>query len=163
VDDRGQIILLASLAVCVCLIVLAMYLISIEDAETVEKPWNGNEALENLLWAQEIGLEHVARATGNYSWDRRLDLEGDYKNSADRLIDGISRYMRAHGIAFTYAYNATLAAQYVAGNGEPALTNTGGVLIKKSGNGARVCGCAYNVSITDGSARYSVARIVTWG
>jgi hypothetical protein len=155
--------LLASLAVCVCLILLAMCLISVEESETVEKPWNGNEALENLLWAQEIGLEDIARATGNYSWDRRLDLVDAYKNGADRLMDGISRDMLSHGIAFTHAFNDTLASQYAAGTGESTLAETGGILLKKSGNWVRVFGCAHDVSITDRSARYSVARVVTWG
>jgi heme/copper-type cytochrome/quinol oxidase subunit 2 len=163
VDDRGQIMLLASLVVCICLILLAICLISVREAETAESLWQGDEALENLIWAQEIGLEHVARAIGNYSWDNREHLKEDFRNGADRLTDGIFRNLRARGIAFTYEYNATIAAQYAAGSVEPTLANLGGVLLRKSGNETRVCGCAYDAAITDGSARYSVTRIVTWG
>ncbi len=61
VDDRGQVIMLAALAVSVCLIALAMYLLSVENAETVENPRPGREALENVIWAQEIGLKRYRK------------------------------------------------------------------------------------------------------
>jgi hypothetical protein len=162
-DDRGQIILLATLAVCVCLIVLALYLISIEEAEAVEKPWPGREIMENAIWAQEKGLEQVARATGNNTWDRRLDLANDFKNGALRLIDSVSDNMLAHGIVFSYEYNDTLGSEYAAGNGETVSGNIRGILLKKNGNEARICGCAYDMSVTDGSAHYSLSRVVCWG
>jgi hypothetical protein len=162
-DDRGQILLLSALAVSVCLIMLAMYLTSIKDASTVEKPWAGQEALENVIWAEEKGLEHVARMAGNYTWDRRQDLENDFKKGADRLISGISRNMLARGIAISYEYNETLASEYAAGNSEATEDGCGGIIVKKIGNDARVCACAYDVSMTDGSARYTLSRVIYWG
>jgi hypothetical protein len=162
-DDRGQIILLSALAVCVCLIMLTFYLISMEKAEAVEKPWPGREVMENAIWAQEEGLRQVARVTGNDTWDRRFDLADDFKNNARQLIDSVSRNMLAHGIAYSCKYNETLASEYAAGNGETTSGNRGGVLLKKNGNRVRVCGCAYDVSVTDGSARYSLSRVVCWG
>jgi len=162
-DDRGQMILLATLAVCVCLIMLALYLISLEEAEAVEKPWPGREALENAVWAQDKGLEQIAGAAGNYSWDRRLDLANDFKNGAGRLINSVSSNMLAHSVAFSYEYNDTLASEFAAGNGETTSAASGGVLLKKNGNSTRVCGCAYDVSVTDGSAHYSLSRVVCWG
>jgi hypothetical protein len=162
-DDRGQIILLAALAVCVCLIMLAFYLISLEEAEAVEKPWPGREIMENAIWAQEKGLEQVARAMGNNTWERRLDLANDFKNGTRRLIDSASGNLLAHGIVYSYGYNDTLAMEYVAGNVETTSAAGGGILLKKNGNETRICGCAYDVSVTDGSARYSLSRIVCWG
>ena len=162
-DDRGQMILLSALAVCVCLLLLASFLTSIEEAATIEKPWSGRNAMENMLWAQDNGLEQVARATGNYTWDRRLDLANDFKNGARRLIDSVSRNTLAHGVAFSYVYNDILASEYAAGNGETTCGNIGGVLLKKNGNETRVCGCAYDVSVFDGSVCYTLARVVCWG
>jgi hypothetical protein len=162
-DDRGQIILLSALAVCVCLITLALYLISLEEAEAVEKPWPVKEALENAVWAQDEGLEQIARAAGNSTWDRSPDLVNDFKSDTEQLIGSVSRNLLAHGIAFSCEYNDTLASEYAAGNTETASGNIRGVLLKKIGNEARVCGCAYDVSVADGSARYSLSRVVCWG
>jgi hypothetical protein len=162
-DDRGQILLLAALAVCVCLLMLASFITSMDEAGTVDKPWPGNSVMENVLWAQDSGLEHIARATGNYSWGRHLELGDDYRNDVGRLTDAISRDMRAHGIAFIYEYNDSLASQVAAGKGDATLSDSGGVLLKKSGDEARVCGCAYDVSMMDGSAQYRSSRVVFWG
>jgi hypothetical protein len=162
-DDRGQIMLLASVVICICLILLAMYLVSIENAENPEKAWRGEEAMENIIWAQEIGFEDFARATGNYSWDRRQDLEADFKARTGPLIDGITRKMRGHGIAVSFAYNETFAAEMAAGNDEAEVSGAGGILVKKSGDDARVSGCAYDLSMTDGSAHYALSRAVYWG
>lgn len=162
-DDRGQIILLAALAVSVCLIVVAMHLISIQEAEAVKMPRLGQETLENTIWAQDIGLKDVAGFTGSYPGDRRTDLADDYKNGTDRLIKDISRDVCVHGTAFTFKYNDTLATEYVAGSEDVTMANIGGIIIKKSNNTARVCGCAYDVSMTDGSAQYRLSRVVCWG
>ncbi len=120
-DDRGQMLLLTALAVCVCLLALTSFITSIDEADTVEKPWPGQCVLENVLWAQDCGMEQIARATGNHPWDGRLDLGNDYRNAVDGLIDGISRDMRAHGIAFIYEYNDSLASQFIAGKGDATL------------------------------------------
>jgi hypothetical protein len=162
-DDRGQIILLAALAVCVCLIMLALYMISLEDAEAIEEPWPGREAMENAVWAQDKGLEQVARARGNNTWDLRIDLANDFKNGARRLIDSVYSNMLARGIAFSYEYNDTLATEYATENVETTSAAIGGVLLKKNGNDTRICGCAYDVSGMDGSAQYCISRVVCWG
>ncbi len=162
-DDRGQMLLLTALAVCVCLLVLTSFISSIDEAATVDKPWPGKCVLENVLWAQDCGMEQIARATGNYPWDRRLDLGNDYRNAVDGLIDGISRDMRTHGIAYTCEYNDSLGSQFDTGKGDATLTDSGGVILKKNGNETRVCGCAYDVSMTDGSAQYRSSRVVFWG
>jgi hypothetical protein len=87
----------------------------------------------------------------------------DFKNSARRLIDSVSRSLLAQGVAFSCEYNDTLATEYAAGNGESMLTGSGGILIRKKGNTARVCGYACDVSVTDGSAQYCISRVVCWG
>jgi hypothetical protein len=162
-DDRGQMLLLASLAVCLCLILLASFVTSIKEAAGVEKPWPGGKVVENVLWAEDSGLEDIASSTGNYSWDRRDDLREVFKNSTDRLIGCLARDLFAHGVAFYCEYNDSLAARFAAGKGDSSLTVCGGVIIKKSGNEARIGGCAYDVSMTDGSAQYRLSRVVFWG
>jgi hypothetical protein len=162
-DDRGQMILLAALAVSVCLILLAMYLISIENAEAMEGPWLGSGTLENVIWAQDEGLEHAAMRMGNCSWTQRQELVNNFKSSADPIIDSISFNMLKHGIAFSFWYNDTLADSYVAGDQEASSINIGGVIIRQKNNATRICGCAYDVSVADGSAQYSLSRVVTWG
>jgi hypothetical protein len=161
-DDRGQIILLAALAVSVCLITLAMYLISLDEMEAGETPWPGDEALENVIWAQDIGFKDIAALTGSYPWEQRQSLGNDFINGSDWLVRDITRDMLAHGIAYSCEYNNTLAEEYVVANLETPMTSAGGVLIKKSENMGLVCGCAYDVSMADGSARYRISRVVCW-
>jgi hypothetical protein len=162
-DDRGQMLLLTALAVCVCLLALTSFITSVDEAATAEKPWPGKCVLENVLWAQDCGMEQIARATGNYPLDQRLDLGNDYRNAVAGLIGGISRDMRLHGIAFACEFNDSLASQFAAGKGDPDLTVSGGVILKKKGNEARVYGCACDVSMTDGSAQYRSSRVFFWG
>jgi hypothetical protein len=162
-DDRGQMLLLTALAVCVCLIALTSFITSINEADAVDNPWQGKCVLENTLWAQDCGMEQLARATGNYPWDRRLDLGNDYRNAVDGFIDGISRDLRAHGIAFICEYNDSLASQFTAGKGDASLSESGGVILKKNGSEARVCGCAFDIDITDSAAQYRSSRVFFWG
>lgn len=162
-DDRGQMLLLTALAVCVCLLALTSFITSINEADTVDKPSPGHCVLENVLWAQDCGMEQIARATGNYPWVWRQELGNDYRNASDGLIEGISRDMRAHGIAYIYEHNDSLASQFVVAKGDATLTASDGVILKKRDNEGRVCGCAYDVSMTDGSAQYSSSRVVFWG
>jgi hypothetical protein len=162
VDDRGQIILLAALAVCVCLITLTMYLITIGDAMTMEETEPCNEIMENLIWAQEIGFRDTAGITGSYPWERRMDMVKDFEDRNDRLLSDIALDMLSQGMAYSIEYNDTLAAEYVAGSHDPALASAGAVLIKKSGSLAEACGCAYDVSMADGSAQYRLSRVARW-
>jgi len=162
-DDQGQMLLLAALAVCVALLLLASFLTSIRETDTVENTCSGSNAMENVLWAQDGGLEQIAGTAGNDSWDRRLDLEAAFKNSSRRLIDGIALAVLARGMAFSCEYNDTLASQYLEKKGDASLTDYGGTIIRKSGNEARICGCAYDVSMTDEKAQYRLSRVVLWG
>jgi hypothetical protein len=162
-DDRGQMLLLTALAVCVCLLALMSFITSINEADMVDKPCSGKCILENVLWAQDCGMEQIARATGNYPGDRRLEIGNDYRNAVDGLIDGISRDMRTHGIAYICEYNDSLGSQFATGKGDATLTDSGGVILKKNSNETRVCGCAYDVFMTDGSAQYRSSRVVFWG
>lgn len=161
-DDRGQIILLAALAVCVCLITLTMYLITIEDARIMEEPWSSTGIIENVIWAQDIGFRDTARITGSYPWDRRMEMVKDLESRNDPLLRDVAGYMLSHGMAYSVKYNDTLAAEYVASSRDPALTNVGAVLIKKSGSVAEACGCAYDLSLAEGSARYRLSRVTRW-
>lgn len=162
-DDRGQMLLLAALAVCVGLLFLASFLTSIRETDMVETPGSGGKVMENTLWAQDCGLEQIARAAGNDTWDRRLDLEAVFKNSSRRLMDGLARAMLARGMAFSCEYNDSLAAQYLEQKGDASLADCGGTIMKRSGNEARICGCAYDASMTDGLAQYRLSRVVHWG
>jgi hypothetical protein len=132
-DDRGQMLLLTALAVCVCLLEVTSFIMSIDESTIVDKPLRGKCVLENVLWAQDCGMEHIARAAGNYPWDRRLELGNDYRKAVDGLINGISRDMRAQGIAIICEYNDSLASQFAAGKGDTTLTTSGGVILKKNG------------------------------
>jgi hypothetical protein len=161
-DDRGQIITLAALAVCVCMIMVAMCLGSIREAQPAGQPWPGAETLENIVWAQDAGLQDAAGITGTYAWDSRGELEKDYRDRVAVLAADISNKMLAQGAAFTFEYNATLAALYAAGKNDTTLTGSNGLLFRKNVSTCRVCGCACDVSLTDGSSRYSLSRIVLW-
>jgi hypothetical protein len=163
VDDRGQMILLAALVVCVCLALLASYLTSIKEADSAERSWSGSKVMENVLWAQDSGLEHIAKAAGNETWDRRRDLAGVFEESADRLIDCLARKLSARGFAFSCEFNDSLASSYATGEGDATLADSEGVILKKSGNKTRICGCAYDVIMTDGTAQYRLSRVVFWG
>lgn len=162
-DDRGQMLLLTALTVCVCLLALTSFVTSINEADSVEHPWPGKGVLENVLWAQDCGMEQIARATGYFPWDHSLGYCNIYRIAVDGLIDGISRDMRTQGIAFIYDYNDSLALKFIAGKGDAMLMERGGVILKRSGREARVCGCAYDVSMADGSAEYRTSRVVFWG
>jgi hypothetical protein len=162
-DDRGQMLLLTALAVCLCLLALTSFVMSINEANSVEHPWPGNGVLENVLWAQDCGMEQIARATGYFPRDQCPGYSNNYRSAVNGLIDGISRDLQAHGIAFIYEHNDSLALKFIAEKGDATLMDSGGVILKISGNEARVCGCAGDVSMTDGLAQYRSSRVVFWG
>ncbi len=161
-DDRGQMLLLSALAVCVCLILLSTYLTSVKETESLERAWPDRESIENVIWAQDAGLKDIAMLTGGYSWDRRQDLSNDFKKRADRLAGDISRRMNGCGVAFSFEYNETLAMEYAVKSNDGTLAGVGGIIVKKIGNEARAFGCAYDVSMTDGSSQYSLSRVACW-
>ena len=160
-NGRGQMLLSAALAVCVCLIALAALLSSIKYGDVPDKPLVGRDVLDNIIWAQDSGLKHIAATAGNYSWADKALMAEDFTSRTGSLAREIAQDMRTYGIAVTFTYNDTLASMSRSGRAVPA-ESIGGVLVAEKSGKAVICGCAYDLSIADGSAKYGVSRAVAW-
>ncbi|MGA9139317.1 MAG: hypothetical protein WBZ29_03775 [Methanocella sp.] len=161
-DDKGQIMLLSALAACACLIVLATYLYSISASYPTEQPALQREVVDNIVWVQDAGLLQAAGETGGCQWEQCVALAGNFKARAYIAVSSIEESMIARGIAYSFEFNESLASKYLDDSDMSSVENIGGVLIKRETGNASVCGCAYDVSLTDGSSRFSISTVKTW-
>jgi len=161
-DGRGQMLLLSALAVCLCLVLLTACLASIRSAETPAEPSLEKDALDNVVWAMETGMKQAAGETGASQWEQRCFLADDYENLTDRLIEEATCDLQKRGIASSFAYDEALAGAFLNDSGIEGVEGSRGVLLKKEGTIARIWGCAYDVTLTDGSAQYSIKRVAVW-
>ncbi len=161
-DDRGQMLLLSALVVCLCLVLLTACLTSIRSVEAPGGPSLEKDTLDNTAWALETGMKDAAGVTGASQWEQRRFLADDYENLTDRLIEDTACDLQKRGIAFSFVYDEALAGAFLNDSGIEGTKNSRGVLIKKEGTIARIWGCAYDVTLADGSAQYSLKRVAVW-
>jgi hypothetical protein len=161
-DDKGQILLLSALAACACLIMLATCLYSVSASYATERPSLQRETIDNVIWVQDAGLNQAAGETGRCHWEQRAELADSFRSRADLPVSSIEKSMLAHGIAYSFAFNESLASGYLDDNDLPSVENIGGILVKRESDNASVYGCAYDVSLTDGSSLYQISTVKTW-
>lgn len=161
-DDKGQILLLSALAACACLIMLATCLYSVSASYATERPSLQRETLDNVIWVQDAGLNQAAGETGRCHWEQRAGLADSFRSRADLPVSSIEKSMLAHGIAYSFAFNESLAIDYLDDSAMSQVDCVGGILVKRAGDNASVCGCAYDMSLMDGSSRYSISTVKTW-
>jgi len=161
-DGRGQMFLLSALIVCLCLILLTACLTSIRTVEASEEPSLEKDALDNVIWAMDEGMKQKAGEVGGASWEGRQCLAADFKGLSDGLIDDASRGMQKRGVAFYFTYDDALAEEYLNDSDNGEVEHIDGILMKKEGAIARICGCTYTVTLADGSAQYSASKVIVW-
>jgi hypothetical protein len=161
-DERGQILIITALIACACLIALAACLHAVSASGESERPVLKHDTLDNVLWAQDVGLFHAAGEAGGSPWEERASLADSFRSRASLPLSSIEGKLIDRGIAYSYAFNASAARDYVE-DGDISLINcTGGVLVKRENDNASVCGCAYDVSVTDGASQYRISTVKIW-
>jgi hypothetical protein len=161
-DDLGQILLLSALVSCACLITLAACLYSVDASYSAECPALQREALDNVVWVQDAALTQAAGEAGGCQWEQRTSLADSYKSRAYLPVSSIEKSMIAHGVAYSFAFNESLATDYLDDSAISEVECVSGILIKKVGDNASVCGCAYDMSLADGSSRYHISTVKIW-
>lgn len=161
-DDKGQILLLSALAACACLIMLATCLYSVSASYATERPSLQRETLDNVIWVQDAGLNQAAGETGRCQWEQRATLADSFKSRAYLPVSSIEGRLLASSIVYFFTFNESLASGYLDDNDLPSVENIGGILVKRESDNASVYGCAYDVSLTDGSSLYRISTVKTW-
>lgn len=161
IDDHGQILLLSALAACACLIALTACLYSVSASYSTERPALQRETLDNVVWVQDAGLDQAAGEAGSCHWEQRMALADSYKSRAYLPVLSIEKSMLAHGIAYSFAFNESLAIDYVGDSALSQVECVSGILIKREGDNASVFGCAYDISLADGSSWYRISTVKT--
>ncbi len=161
-DDKGQILLLSALAVCACLMALAICLSSVNASYMTERPALQREVVDNAIWAQDTSLSSAAGITGRCPWEQRTALAESFRSRAYLGVSGIERIVMARGIAYSFVFNESLASEYLVDNDVSSVESIGGILVKRETGNASVCGYAYDVSLTDGPSLYRISSVKTW-
>lgn len=161
-DDRGQILLLSAFAACACIVALAVCLHSVFISSSAEGPGLPRETLDNVVWVQDATFFQAAGEAGRCPWDERATLARDFRSRVRVPVSGIEKRLLAHGIAYSLSFNESLAIDYLDGGTMPDIECVAGVLVKRENGNASVCGCAYDLSLSDRSTRYCISTVKTW-
>ncbi len=163
IGDDAQMIILSAMVICLCLIGVMACIDSVSKGAAMhESAFLSDVAVDNVLWAQDSGLEHAATISSIYAWQERDQAASRFKQESAPVTGGISGYLQKHGTAYRFSYDESAAAEYLAEHPRPEAVNIGGVLIEPYEGNARVYGCAYDVLISDGTTSYTVGRVATF-
>ncbi|OPY28518.1 MAG: hypothetical protein A4E28_01451 [Methanocella sp. PtaU1.Bin125] len=161
-DDRGQILLLSALAACACIVALVVCLHSVNMSYSADGPALTRETLDNVIWVQDAAFAQAAGEAGRCPWDQQASLARDFRSMAGLPVSGIEKSLLARGIAYSFSFNESLAIDYLDDGTMPDTECVAGVLVKRENDNASVCGCAYDMSLSDGSSRYCISTVKTW-
>ena len=157
--DGAQMIVLAALVVCICLLTLAMLVQSVRQAEAIHL--DSGSAMDNALWAQDKGLVQAALMDGNVTWEERRQAADEFKAQARLLGDSLSKDLLERGIACQFSLNEALAARQAAGSGGE-YESVDGVLLRNAGGRAQICGYSYDVLMADKRAERRACGVKIW-
>jgi len=135
---------------------------AVDASYSAERPALRREVLDNVVWVQDVALTQAAGETGRCLWEQRTALADGFRSRADLPVSSIEKSMLAHGIAYSFAFNESLAKDFLDESAISHVECVGGILVKRADDNASVCGCAYDMSLADGSSRYRISAVKTW-
>jgi hypothetical protein len=159
-DDKGQMILLAALTACLCLVGVMACVAAVDNSAYGEGHHFSSDGLTNARWAQESALRRTAIYYSTGPWDDRAPAVSGFKAAANTSAGNLSLALLKHGAAYRFLLNDSLAAEYTAL--DPDIENIAGVLMERNGSRANIRGCAYDIEVVDGSISYRLSRVVTF-
>jgi len=152
--DEGQMILLSALIACLCMVGVIACISAVCYDPGTGSGYLSADTLDNVLWAQGSALsdaaKHQARDGDNSPKQMALGFMKDVNVSRDSLFHALLR----HGVAYEFTFNDSLARNFLsanAGNGREAYE---GVIVERHNGSVKIYGCAYDVTVDDGTARY---------
>lgn len=159
-DGSGQMLLLSALLACLCLLAVVAGVAALRDGVSADGPQFSGVDLANARWAQEAALRKASVYYSSAAWDDRASAAAGFAAEANASSLNASRELLRHGIFYRFAFNDSLAAEYVAARQNDSLEHSGGVLFVRNGNAARVLGCAYDIDARGCDAAYRLSRVV---
>ncbi len=162
-DDSGQMIILAALFACLCLMGTAACMMALENSAYPDTPRLSADELANVRRAQENALQHITVYYSSCGWDDRVYAVTGFRASANASADNMSVTLLKRGIVYRFSLNNSRAMEYVFAHPGNGTESIGGVLVEKNGNSARISGCAYDMEVDDKGISYRLGRVVEFG
>ncbi|HTY91147.1 MAG TPA: hypothetical protein VMC84_08235 [Methanocella sp.] len=161
-DDLGQMILLSALLACICLLGVVACVAAVNDSAYADGRHLSGDGMANIRWAQECALRRTAIFYTSATWDGRFHAVSGFKDAANSSSGNVSEELLKHGIFYRFTFNDSLAAEYAAAHPDNNMESIGGVLVERSGNTAKVSGCAYDISAEGRGVSYRLCRVITF-
>lgn len=159
-DDKGQMILLAALVACLCLLGVAACVAALDSGSYGERSHFSWGELTNVCWSQEGALRRAALHYSVVPWDDRASAVAGFKAEANTSVANLSLMLLKQRAVYRFAFNDSLGAEYAAH--DPEKVNLGGVLLERNGSVANVRGCAYDMEIFSDRVSYRLSHVIAF-
>lgn len=161
IGNDAQMIILSAMVICLCLmgVMACIDSVSAPGAAIRESAFLSDVAVDNVLWAQDSGLGHAATISSIYAWQERDQAASRFKQESALVTGELSDYMLKHGASYQFSYDESAADEYLVEHPRSDAASMGGVLVEPHEGNARIYGCAYEVTISDGITSYKVSRV----
>jgi len=157
--DDGQMILLSALVACICLLGVVACITAVDDGHRSRTGYLSADSMENIRWAGDSALKDAAAHNTNDAWEERSKMAEGFEDDVNSSMESLSHALLAHGVAYSFSYNDSLAGEYAMANPGNDTENNGGVLVYRNNGKARLYGCAYDIVADDGAVRYRLSRV----
>lgn len=160
-NDDAQMIILSAMVICLCLIGVMACVVSVDPScsSPGESVYLSHDVVDNVRWAQDSWLDHVATISSTYGWPEKSKAVSLFCQRSSPDVSGLSDSLLKHGVSCDLTFNESLAGNYLSAHPEPDALEMGGVLLKPDSGNAKVYGCAYDMNISDGMTSYHLSRV----
>ena len=154
-SNRGQLVLLAAVALGVALVPLILAYLQLGYHDDV-RAGTGASPAEQAEQTLQRGLhEATADVPFEYSWRDRDAAVGEVRRRLVPILDSIERSGLDHGVAITISYNGTRAGEWADSNCPggpnrefgPCLVDRG-MIVQDRQDRTHVLGAAFDVTVT---------------
>ena len=159
--DDGQMILLAAMVTCLCLIGVVACVAAV-DGISYRDNGDLSDRGDNVAWARDCALQKAAYYNSVYSWDSRAEAALRFKSEANSSLESLGSELLKHGEVYRFSFNDSLAGEYVMAHPGNGTLNIDGVLVERAGNSARIRGCAFDIFAYDGVTTYRASQVATF-
>lgn len=160
--DDGQMILLSALVACLCMVGVIACVSAVSYDPGAESGYLSADTLDNILWAQGESLKDIALHQAYDVRDSPRQTALNFARGAEASSVSLFYVLLRHGVAYEFTFNDRLARDFLSANPGNGRESYGGVILERHNSSVKIFGCAYDVTVEDGRARYHKSLLSTF-
>ena len=160
--DDGQMILLSALIACLCMVCVIACVSAVSYDPGANRGYLSADTLDNILWAQDSALSDIALHQAYDSRNSPQQTAINFMKDTNASRYSLSHALLRHNVAYEFTFNDSRAREFLSSDQGNGLETYEGVIMEKYNGSIKIYGCAFDVSVDDGTAWYHKSLLSTF-